>query len=470
MVFLLWFLLVNTLCSISIRINGEMIDSLPGQPSDVSFTQFSGYIVTDKSRGRALFYYFAGAQSEDELSKPLTLWLGGGHDCSIATVGMFYEHGPFRPTKDGKLVKNPYSWNLVSNMLYVDTPIVAYSFSNTTSDYQAWCDFETAYENLKFLRKWFLRFYEYRNLDFYIAGDSYGGHLAPQLAALILEDNRNPAHLRPIKLKGIALGNPILEKMSLSNVEHLWYHGIISEEVYGMQKKVCNATTMIDEFLSGELSEYCSDIEIMLSEEIGHDMDKENLVFQSCESSSISSSQQHYLATETADPCLRDWVGEYINRPDVQKALHANTTGWQYPWNFTSPGKTSDVILHNFAIDILPTLSALLMSDIPVLIYSGDQDLRIPVSHTREVATVLAVRLKLTTLEMNGPWYDGKEIGGWSQTFGNSGRCNKVGNLTFATVRGGAHFVPSSSPSQALTLFKAFLKGSPPPRTNPNHY
>nr|GMD95893.1 serine carboxypeptidase-like 45 [Ipomoea batatas] len=421
-----------------------MIDSLPGQPSDVNFIQYSGYIVTDKLHGRALFYYFAEAQSQNRFSKPLTLWLGGGHECSIATMGMFYEHGPFRPTKDGKLVKNQFSWNLESNMLYVETPVgVEFSYSNTTSDY-----------------------YE-------VWSDTLTGHLAPQLAALILEYNRKPEHIRPIKLKGIALGNPFLEKMSLSNVEHLWYHGIISTELYRLQKRVCNATRMVLEFLSGEMSEYCSDIDVMISEEIGTDMDQdhnENLLFQSCESSSISSSQQHYLATETAkaDPCLRDWVYDYVSRPEVQKALHANTTGLPNHWNSIFHGNRK-TIMHNLAIDILPILSALLKKDIPVLIYSGDQDLRIPVTHTRKLANVLARSLKLTTLEINGPWYDGNQIGGWSQTFGKLGGCKKVGNLTFATVRGGAHFVPSSSPSQALTLFKAFLKRSPPPTTKSHH-
>nr|GMD95676.1 serine carboxypeptidase-like 45 [Ipomoea batatas] len=426
-----------------------MIDSLPGQPSGVNFNQYSGYIVTDKSRGRALFYYFAEAQTEDRFSKPLTLWLGGAHDCSIAVVGMFYEHGPFRPTKDGKLEKNKFSWNLESNMLYVDSPIVAFSYSNTTSDYKIWSDTMTARENMKFLRKWFIQYSEYRNQDFYIAGDSYGGHLAPQLAALILKYNRKPEHIRPIKLKGIVLGNPLLEKMSLSNIEHLWYHGIISTELYHLQKKECNATRMVNELLNGELSEYCSDIDVMISEEIGDDTDQENLLSQSCEVSSISSSQQHYLATETAepDPCLRDWIDKYINMPEVQKALHANTTDLQNPWKSTFHGNRN-TMLHNLAIDILPTLSKLLKKDIKVLIYR---------------------RLKLTTLEMNGPWYDGKQIGGWSQTYGKLGGCKKVGNLTFATVRGGAHFVPSSSPSEAHTLFKSFIKGTPLPKTDPNY-
>lgn len=56
--------------------NGDKITSLPGQPK-VTFQQYSGYIAVDKKKERALFYYFAEAETQPE-SKPLVLWLNGG--------------------------------------------------------------------------------------------------------------------------------------------------------------------------------------------------------------------------------------------------------------------------------------------------------------------------------------------------------------------------------------------------------
>lgn len=32
------------------------------------------------------------------------------------------------------------------------------------------------------------------------------------------------------------------------------------------------------------------------------------------------------------DPCLSDYTEVYLNRPDVQRALHANVTNISYPW------------------------------------------------------------------------------------------------------------------------------------------
>lgn len=55
----------------------DKIDELPGQPKDVDFNQYSGYVTVDPARGRALFYYFVESP-HDSSCKPLVLWLNGG--------------------------------------------------------------------------------------------------------------------------------------------------------------------------------------------------------------------------------------------------------------------------------------------------------------------------------------------------------------------------------------------------------
>ena len=52
------------------------IIALPGEPNDVKFDQYSGYVTVDPTAGRALFYYFA--ESQNSSAKPLVLWLNGG--------------------------------------------------------------------------------------------------------------------------------------------------------------------------------------------------------------------------------------------------------------------------------------------------------------------------------------------------------------------------------------------------------
>ena len=52
-----------------------------------------------------------------------------------------------------------------------------------------------------FLLNWFERFPQYKDREFYIAGESYAGHYVPQLAKLIVD--RNPEAELKINLKGM---------------------------------------------------------------------------------------------------------------------------------------------------------------------------------------------------------------------------------------------------------------------------
>jgi len=57
--------------------DGDVIESLPGQPEGVDFAQYSGYVTVDPTAGRALFYYFTESP-QNSSTKPLVLWLNGG--------------------------------------------------------------------------------------------------------------------------------------------------------------------------------------------------------------------------------------------------------------------------------------------------------------------------------------------------------------------------------------------------------
>ena len=84
---------------------------LPGQPENVNFAHYSGYVTVNKSAGRALLYWFIESPSNPE-SKPLILWLNGGPGCSSFAYGATEEIGPFRINRNGKtLYMNPYAWN-----------------------------------------------------------------------------------------------------------------------------------------------------------------------------------------------------------------------------------------------------------------------------------------------------------------------------------------------------------------------
>jgi len=88
--------------------------------------------------------------------------------------------------------------------LFLESPAgVGFSYSNATSDYTYTSgDRETAAQNYMFLVNWLERFPEYKDRDFYIAGESYAGHYVPQLADTILHYNKK-AKRSVVNLKGI---------------------------------------------------------------------------------------------------------------------------------------------------------------------------------------------------------------------------------------------------------------------------
>jgi len=91
----------------------------------------------------------------------------------------------------------------VANVIFLESPAgVGFSFSRNASDYDTG-DQRTAEDTYVFLIKWLERFPEYKGRDFYITGESYGGHYVPELATVIMHMNRFPGLLTRINLQGI---------------------------------------------------------------------------------------------------------------------------------------------------------------------------------------------------------------------------------------------------------------------------
>ncbi|KAL0384301.1 UNVERIFIED_CONTAM: Serine carboxypeptidase-like 18 [Sesamum radiatum] len=153
------------------------IDTLPGFPGTLPFKLQTGYIGVGEEDEVQLFYYFI--QSENDPHRdPLILWLNGEPGCS----------GPLAfdvEAFDGSLpsfVINPYSWTKIANIIFIDSPAgTGFSYATTSQGYTN-SDNKTAEYNYSFLRKWLLNHPEFVKNRLYIAGDSYGGKIAPMVA------------------------------------------------------------------------------------------------------------------------------------------------------------------------------------------------------------------------------------------------------------------------------------------------
>ncbi|KDP37688.1 hypothetical protein JCGZ_06345 [Jatropha curcas] len=444
----------------------DKILSLPGQPK-VSFKQYAGYVTINERQQRALFYYFVEAE-RDTASKPLVLWLNGGPGCSSLGAGAFSEHGPFRPSGKGNLVRNEYSWNKEANIIYLESPVgVGFSYSANASFYDSVNDTITAQDNFIFMQKWFIKFPEYRNRDLFIAGESYAGHYVPQLAELVVQSGLQ------FNLKGIALGNPLLDfsRDSNSRGDYYWSHGLISDSTHQLLNSICNASQLLREgIIIGSLSPACKTVTVQLSKEISDSINGYDVTADVCISYENSKLKLHndllrpeFLvslstqlpnhptkAPENIDLCVEEKALEYLNKKDVQEALHAKLVGVTN-WTFCSPVLQYDI--ENLEISMIDVVGSLVTSGIQVMVYSGDQDSVVPFTGTRTLVNDLAKKLRLNTTTTYRAWLEDKQVGGWTQVYGEI--------LRFATIRGGSHMTPLSSPKRSLALFKTFVTGDP---------
>ncbi|KAF0931085.1 hypothetical protein E2562_002449 [Oryza meyeriana var. granulata] len=391
---------------------GHRVEALPGQPA-VAFAQYAGYVAVNEASGRALFYWLTEAAG-DAATKPLVLWLNGGPGCSSIAYGASEEIGPFRIKTNGTgLYLNKYSWNREANLLFLESPAgVGFSYSNTTSDLKTSGDERTAQDALQFLISWMSRFPQYQHRDFYIAGESYAGHYVPQLARKIVEFNKASPYPF-INLKGILVGNGVTDNYydNIGTVTYWWTHAMISDTTYKAIMSSCN-------FTSANVSRLCNRaMSYAMNHEFG-DIDQYSIYTPSCAAAAANATGHRNRGKAVLrfkdtlirrrsfgyDPCTETYAEKYYNRPDVQSAMHANTTGIPYRWT-----ACSDVLIKTWRdseFSMLPTYKLLMKAGLRIWVFSGDTDSVVPVTATRFALSHLGLKTKIRWY----PWYSAGQV------------------------------------------------------------
>ncbi|KAL5467601.1 hypothetical protein EMCRGX_G031856 [Ephydatia muelleri] len=455
-------LIAVSLCSLvtggAAQLNPGKITNLPGANFTIDFDQYAGFITVNKSHGRALFYWFVASQG-DPSNDPVVLWLNGGPGCS-SLGGFFTELGPFYPLRGGSsLASNPYSWNKVANMIFLESPSgVGFSYSNTTSDYVTG-DQQTTQDSLEFLIQFFHNYPEFAANPFWITGESYGGHYVPWLAKAVLDYNAGKPQT-PINLKGFMAGNPWTDTLSdNSGTADYWYsHALISPATYLLMLQHCDFSK-IGPLIFGVRDppqDACGSALAKASAEIG-DINLYDLYADVC----LKDGEPHFdrqtifrppkLRNHNLpgdqDPCIENYETVYLNRPEVREAIHASA----------SPNKWMDcsVVVNYSNNDLLASALFLykdfltLQTGLEILVYSGDVDG--VVAHPGTQAWIGNLTQYLQIKEDWKPWMDStSQVGG---------RVVHYDKMTFATVRNAGHMVPSFQPLRALEMFSQFLSG-----------
>ncbi|XP_058090287.1 serine carboxypeptidase-like 35 [Magnolia sinica] len=430
--------------------DSDRVSGLPGQPP-VNFQHYAGYVKIRQEDEKALFYWFFEAESGVS-EKPLVLWLNGGPGCSSVAYGAAQELGPFLIRNNrSELVLNNFSWNKVANLLFVESPVgVGFSYTNKSEDIEQLGDKVTADDAHAFLLSWFKKFPTFKSHDFYIAGESYAGHYVPQLAELIVDQNKIASKDAYINFKGFMIGNAALNDATdeIGMIEYAWSHAVISDQLYKSINKECD-------FKTDRQTNLCS-LALKKFLDAYSDIDIYSIYTPVCPSDFENSSPKLLVASRSFsqhdlrhklpsgyDPCTEDYAEKYFNREDVQMALHANVTKLSYPYT-----PCSNVIRkwNDSPDSVLPVLKKLIAAGLRIWVYSGDTDGRVPVTSTRYTINELGLTIK------GGwrAWFQRQQVAGWVVEYEG---------LTLVTVRGAGHQVPVFTPQQSLSLFSHFLAG-----------
>ena len=437
------------------QLAGE-VKSLPGAPP-ITFKQFSGYVDIGP-RGK-LFYWFVESQSPMPALDPVLLWTNGGPGCS-GLVGFLTENGPFRPTANGTLELNPYAWNKLANMVYIEQPVgVGYSVANGVLKYS---DALAASDNLAFVKGFFKTFPQYTANNFYLTSESYGGHYLPTLADAIVTDGNVP------NFKGFMVGNPITWLTYVNYGMYGTFHGhqLLPKPLW-------------DEYVAADCRHapgldpgaVCLNITRRM-DKLAAGLDPYGLDFPKCNGSPLARQEMHTLATylrpmdaalgdypyfpSNYQPCTADWASKYLSRKDVQAALSATPGGptWKGNWSACA---NLDYSQEDVAAPMMPVYRRLLAAKPRphMAIMSGDDD---------SVCATLGTQqfiwdLNRTVLSPWQPWYmrDGPDCPGGDACKQVAGYNVRFDGISLVTVHGAGHLVPATRPEQGLEVLRRYL-------------
>ena len=423
----------------------DWIQSLPGLKEKPSFKQYSGYL----SGGEDVYLHYWFVESQSNSAKdPVLLWLNGGPGCS-SIDGLLTENGPFRIESDGKTVTlDKNSWNTLANVIFLESPIdVGYSYYNKNETFYN-DDDRTARMNHLALEDFFKKFPQFSKNPFYITGESYAGIYIPMLAVEMFKKNSS------INLKGVAIGNGALddELLSDSSYDLALGHGLVdATAAKALTDACCHCNGK-----KGLECEFHESATCKPSKDVWGAFDNIYMVnvynvLNDCDNDDLYQRSHRMLQarfnTKFKPPssyssklnCPKARHSEWMNRADVRKALHIpdHLPKWAIcsSASYLNQKKTMKQ-------EIKDLVEKYKLGQI--IIYNGDLDLMCDFLGCQRFVDSFGYKLK----DKYKPWYVGGRVGGFVKRYEG---------ITFTTVRGAGHFVPTDQPEAALEVIKELI-------------
>ena len=376
-----------------------------------SVKSYSGYV--DVAENEHYFFWFFEARNVDPSTAPLTVWINGGPGSS-SMIGLFQELGPCRIDEDGNVVDNPYAWNNVSNVVFIDQPAqVGHSYSQAISAYQdpstgyivqlpnATCpdyalDLGTcgtySYSNesltanstanaaphfWRSLQGLLGAFPKYSRHGFNFATESYGGHYGPIFNAYIESQNKLIANgslpdAHHIKLETVLIGNgwydPLIQYEAYYNFtvfpgntyDYKPFNQSISNQMYNAMFGPGNCRDQTRDCYARGINSICSAADNFCYSEVENVLDV------------IANRDEYDIRELSPDPFPESYFEAYLNTPKVQQAIGAYV-------NFSSSSSAVSSAFGNTGDDdresgTIAAVQGLVAQGVTVILYAGDAD------------------------------------------------------------------------------------------------
>lgn len=316
---------------------------------------YSGYI--DLAPDAHTFFWFFESR-RDPANDPVTLWLNGGPG-SDSLIGLFQELGPCNVTRELETSLNPYSWNEVSNLLFLSQPVgTGFSYREKligsidpidgavdnateadptgrwpvgdvstldTTDLAAvavWHILQAFYNALPQLDS------KVKSIDFNLWTESYGGHYGPAFYNYMSKQNiaiaNGSLEGTPLEMKHLGIINGLIDEYIQAPfypefaVNNTYGIKLVNDTIYNYMKFACYMPNgCLDQI------DYCRTTNRTVANDLAICSKAGNMCTDNVEGPYYAFGERgvYDIRHPRKDPTPPDFFADYLNLPDIQRAI-----------------------------------------------------------------------------------------------------------------------------------------------------
>lgn len=406
---------------------------------------YSGFLTVNKTHNSHMFFWYfppisngttmsPKAYNKDEMF-PVVLWLQGGPGSSSMFAAL-RELGPLHLNEDDTLVFNPYSWADQAHLFFIDNPVgTGFSFSDE-SGYSTNLSHVT--DNLFSAVSQFLELFGLQNEEFYITGESYAGKYIPSLGARIHEMNQKNQGEFPINLRGVAIGNGLVDPPNMMDFgDYLYQLGMIDIQTRRLFNRIRDKIKLLidrNELLKAQ---------DLHQKWIQGDITKTPSLF-----TNVTGLHSYFNFLQIGDRVNeKKLLKRFFKKAAVAEALHTNGVKFMKHNEVVHEKLRSDLLLSE--VEHLK----LLMNHYRVLLYHGQLDIKdsypLMLNYLRKIKWKNAEEYRHARREL------------WTVDGLLAGYYKSAGDFTEMLVRDASHMVPSDQPEWAHAMIMNFIYKRP---------